>query len=93
MLLKWFLQIPRSDTPAITYYNVRYNFTSMEPVGSGSGDNEPNNIGMLRVNDGTATSVEIVNNFVLGGTYFVEVTPYNVFGMGNSSRRIVSKSN
>ena len=87
------LQNPRSDTPAITYYNVRYNFTSMEPVGSGSGDNEPNNIGMQRVNNGAATRVDIVNNFVLGGTYFVEVTPYNIFGMGNSLRRIVGKSN
>lgn len=65
----------------------------MEPVGSGSGENEPNNIGMQRVNNGAATRVEIVNNFVLGGTYFVEVTPYNIFGMGNSLRRIVGKSN
>ena len=84
-------QLPSSDTPTITNYTVRYNETYRDDMGSGSGSDMEDNIRKVAVPAGQ-TSVTLRASFREQSTYFVEVTPNNMFGAGARATMVFSKS-
>ena len=78
-------------TPTITNYTVSYNETYRDDMGSGSGSDMEDNNREVAVPAGQ-TSVILRASFREQSTYFVEVTPSNMFGVGAPARMVFSKS-